>query len=120
MQIQYIYESAAVKLYTAFKKNCFYRIQWTGYRLEVVITCNILTTRFCCLFVQLFAAVLSSSFYSFFFRYTVFPFKRKYFVVRFTETIIILLRLAEYEMLITNLALRNSLVGYHLIFGVPL
>ena len=51
----------------------------------------------------------------------VFPFKRKYFVVRFIETIIILLRLAEYEnMITTNLALRTWLVGNHLILGAPL
>ena len=69
----------------------------------------------------MFAALFSSSFYSFFFRYMVFPFKRKYFVVRFIETNIILLRLAEYEnMITTNLALRTSLVGNHLILGAPL
>ena len=46
------------------------------------------------------------------------PFNESNFRCLFTKTII-LLGLAEYEMIINNSGLRASLVIYHLIFGAP-
>ena len=78
-------------------------------------------------FWRLFHSVVRSSlvhffiylfFYSLFLPFYFFPFNKSNFRCVFTKTII-LLGLAEYEMIITNSALRASLVIYHLIFGAP-
>ena len=67
---------------------------------------------------QIFSPLFSYLFYSLFFPFYFFPFYKSNFRCVFTKTII-LLGLAEYEMIITNEALRASLVIYHLIFGAP-
>ena len=61
---------------------------------------------------------ISKIFIPFSFRFIFSPFNASNFWCVFTKTII-LLGLAEYERIITNSALRASLVIYHLIFGAP-
>ena len=68
--------------------------------------------------VQLFSPLFHFFFIPFSFRFILSAFNKSNFRCVFTKTVI-LLGLAEYEMIITNSTLRASLVIYHLIFGAP-
>ena len=68
--------------------------------------------------VQPFSPLFHFFFITFSFRFIFSRFNKSNFRCVFTKTVI-LLGLAEYEMIITNSALRASLVIYHLIFGAP-